>query len=127
MIKKIFYYCYYRIAKGYRFWGDSSYLDWGYWVLMATFCLITLSIAVPIFHIFDMEFTKSAIILVVIPFILLDIWTTFFLSEKRKIAIFKQLEKRYKNEPHKTLKGWLVALYAVGTLVLYNVMCAIFA
>ena len=51
---------------------------------------------------------------------------TWFIPEKRKMDLFKQLEKRYKDEPHKKLKGWLVAFYVVGTLVLYFVMLGIF-
>ena len=125
MIKKLFYYCYYRIAKGYRVFNDSYYLDSGYAVLFATFSFIAFSIAVPISSFMDKRLTKTSFILLALPFLFLYV-RTWFIPEKRKMDLFKRLEEQYKNEPHKTLKGWLVALYAVGTLVLYNVMCAIF-
>jgi hypothetical protein len=87
---------------------------------------IALSIAVPLWYILDVEFTKETIIWVAIPFIFLY-GRTWFIPVKYKMDLFTRLEKRYKDEPHKKLKGWLVALYAVGTLVLYFVMLGIFA
>lgn len=126
MIKKLFYYCYYRITKGYRFFNDSYYLDSGYAVLFATFCFIAFSIAVPISSFMDKRLTKTSFILLAVPFLFLYV-RTWFIPEKRKMDLFKRLEKRYKDEPHKKLKGWAVALYAVGTLILYFVMLAIFA
>lgn len=125
-MKTLFYYCYYRIAKGYRFFNDSYYLDSGYAVLFATFCFIAFSIAVPISSFMDKRLTKTSFILLAVPFLFLYV-RTWFIPEKRKMDLFKRLEKRYKDEPHKKLKGWAVALYAVGTLILYFVMLAIFA
>lgn len=60
-MKTLFYYCYYRIAQGYRFFQDSDYLNWGYWVLFSTFIFITWSIAVLIFYLFNMRYTKTAV------------------------------------------------------------------
>lgn len=126
-MKTLFYYCYYRISQGYRSFDDSDYLDWGYRVLFATFAFAVASIAVPVSRLWGAKpFTRIEFILLLIPLTLLYV-CTFFISEKRKMDLFYQLEERYKNELHKTLKGWLVALYAVGTFVLYIVMCAIFA
>ena len=125
MMKTLFYYCYYRISQGYRYFNDSDYLDWGYHFLFTSFLFITLSVAVPVWYVLDVEFTKKTVIWVAIPFIFLYA-RTWFIPEKRKMDLFKQLEKRYKDEPHKKLKGWLVAFYVVGTLVLYFVMLGIF-
>lgn len=127
MIKKLFYYCYYRISRGYRFWGDSSYLDWGYWILIASFIFIAWSIAAPLFYIFDIEYTKIAIFLVALPFILLEIWVTFFLSDESKNRKYKELEERYRNEKYKNIKGWLIALYVFGTLLLAVLMRILFS
>lgn len=124
-MKTLFYYLYYRYAQGYRYFGDGDYLDWGYFILFASFMNIACSIAVPISYIFDTRLTKATIVLIAIPFIFLYI-RTFFIPEEQKKDLFKQLEKRYKNEPHKKLKGWLVALYAIGTLVLFHIMCIFF-
>ena len=127
MIKKLFYYCYYRISRGYRSFNDSHYLDSGHIVLFCTFIYITVAIVSPIFYIFNVEFTKKVLIWVAIPFIMLSAWITFFVSEKRKMDLFKRLEKQYKNEAHKKLKGWLVILYIVGTLVFAIVMGIFFS
>ena len=127
MMKALFYYCYYRIAQGYRFCGDGDYLDWGYRILFATFAFIEASIVVPISRILGIKsLTKSGFILILIPIILLYV-CTFFIPIQRKKQKFEQLEKRYKNEKHKRLKGWLVTIYAIGTLVLYILSCVIYA
>lgn len=125
-MKTLFYYLYYRIAQAYRFCGDNYYLDKGYIILFGTFCFIVYSIAVLISYIIDARMTITTFVLISIPFILLSEWITFFVPKERKMKKFKQLEKRYKNENHKKLKGWLIALYAFGTLVLYLVMLGIF-
>ena len=126
-MKTLFYYCYYRIAQGYRFFQDSDYLNWGYWVLFSTFIFITWSIAVLIFYLFNMRYTKTAVFLVALPLILVDFWITFFVPKERKMKKFKELEERYKNERHKKLKGWLIFLYFIGTLVLAVTMRIIFS
>ena len=127
MMKALFYYCYYRIAQGYRFCGDGDYLDWGYRILFATFAFIEASIVVPISRILGIKsLIKSGFILILIPIILLYV-RTFFIPIQCKKQKFEQLEKRYKNEKHKRLKGWLVAIYAIGTLVLYILSCVIYA
>lgn len=74
----------------------------------------------------DKRLTKTSFVLLALPFLFLYA-RTWFIPDKRKMDLFKQLEERYKDEPHKKLKGWAVALYAVGTLILYFVMLAIFA
>ena len=126
-MKALFYYCYYRIAQGYRFFGDGDYLDWGYRILFATFAFIEASIVVPISRILGIKsLTKSGFILILIPIILLYV-STFFIPIQCKKQKFEQLEKRYKNEKHKRLKGWLVTIYAIGTLVLYILSCVIYA
>jgi archaellum biogenesis protein FlaJ (TadC family) len=125
MMKTLFYYCYYRISQAYRSFNDSDYLDSGYHVLFASFTFIVFSIAVPISSFGDKRLTKISFILLAAPFLFLYA-RTWFIPEKRKMDLFKRLEKRYKDEPHKKLKGWLVALYAVGTLVLFHIMCIIF-
>ena len=124
-MKTLFYYLYYRIAQAYRFCGDNYYLDKGYIVLFGTFCFIVYSIAVLISYIIDARMTITTFVLISIPFILLSEWITFFVPKERKMKKIKELEERYKNENHKKPKGWLIALYAFGTLVLYLVMLEI--
>lgn len=107
MMKTLFYYCYYRISQAYRSFDDSDYLDWGYRVLFATFCFIAFSIAVPISSFMDKRLTKTSFVLLALPFLFLYA-RTWFIPDKRKMDLFKRLEKRYKDEPHKKLKGWAV-------------------
>ena len=125
MLKTLFYYCYYRIAQAYRSFNDWDFLDWGYYILYTSFMFISYSLAVPISYVLNRELTKTAFVLMAIPFILLYV-RTFFISEKRKMELFNKLEKRYKNEPHRKRNGWLVAMFVLGTFVLFNLMCILF-
>lgn len=117
-MKKIFNYCFYRIAKAYRFFDEKNYCDWGYGVMFATFASISLAITTWILHIFQYKLTTTIIIIVVSPFAVLDGLFSLFLSNERK---YIQLENYYKNEKYSKLKGWLVFFYVVGSLVLYLV------
>ena len=124
-MKTLCYYCYYRIAQAYRSFNDNDYLDWGYFILYTSFMFIVFSIAVPVSYVLDKKLTKTTFVLMALPFVFFYV-RTFFISEKCKMNLFKQLEKRYKNEPYKKLKGWLVAIYAFGTLALFHIMCILF-
>ena len=78
-MKTLFYYCYYRIAQAYRLFNDWDFLDWGYYILYTSFMFISYSLAVPISYVLNRELTKSAFVLMAIPFILLYV-RTFFIS-----------------------------------------------
>lgn len=125
VMKKFFYYSYYRIAQAYRSFNDEDYLDWGYYILFTSFMFLAFSIAIPISYVLDAKLTKTAFVIIALPFLGLYA-CTFFISEERKTLLYKKLESQYKNDPHKKVKGWLVALYVVGTFVLLNIMCIIF-
>ena len=127
MMKTLFYYCYYRIASFYRSCYDGYYLNWGFWILLDTFMCVAWAIAAPVFYILEIEYTNYHAIWVAMPFILLSFRTTFVISDESKMKKFKELEERYKNERHKKLKGWLIFLYSIGTLVLAVTMRIIFS
>lgn len=117
-MRNLFNYCFYRIAKAYRILDEKNYCSWGYGVMFATFSFIFLAITTWILHVFQHELTETIIIIVVIPFILLDALFSIFLNNEKK---YIQLDNYYKNEKYSQLKGWLVFLYIVGSFVLYIV------
>lgn len=117
-MKRLFDYCYYRIAKAYRVLDEDDYMDWGYWVLFASFFWVAVAIALLIIHAFHIELTKKLIYIIGAPFFVLGLCTIFFVSDKKKEEKFRKLEEKYKNERFSRLKGWLVFMYIIGTLLL---------
>jgi len=115
-MKILFDYCFYRIAKAYRIFDDKNYCDWGYGVLFASFGFITLALTTLILHIFHYKLTTAIIIIVLIPFIALDMLFSLFLNKQGK---YIQLESYYKSEKYSKLKGWFVFLYVIISVLLY--------
>lgn len=114
-MKTLFNYCFYRIAKAYKILTPTDYCDWGYGVIFATLGLYSLTIVTWVLHFFQHNLNNTIIICVLMPFIVLN-FASMFLNHKDK---YIKLENRYKNEKHRKIKGWLVAIYAFGSLVLY--------
>lgn len=116
-MKILFNYCFYRIARAYRVLDEKNYCDWGYGVMFATFGFISLAIVTCILHLFQCKLTKTIIVIVQTPFILLYVFSLFLNHQKKYV----QLDNYYKNEKYRQLKGWLVFFYVVGSLVSYFV------
>lgn len=112
---RLFNYCFYRIAKAYKRIDDNNYCEWGYGVLFASFALIALAITAQILNAFHFEFTPTINILVVLPFIILDAYYSFFKRNDNKKK-YSRLEDIYKNESNSGLKGCLVLLYIIGSI-----------
>lgn len=115
-MKKLFNYCFYRIAKGYKFFEVKYYCDSAYAVLFTTFCLLSLSTITIILYCFHSRITEEYVKIIIVPFPALLFFYTFFVESEKK---YKELEEYYKNEKNKKLKGWLIATYVVGSLLIY--------
>ena len=118
-MKQIIDYCYYRMTKFYKDWGDWSPCDKGACGLFACLTLNILTIAVFIVRILELD-----ILDIVVPTgaILGTIVALFYSSEKRYI----RLCQKYKDETRVTFKGWCVFIYAVASLCLYLISFLIF-
>lgn len=117
-MKDLFYYIYYRVSKFYEDWGESNGYIGGRVVTFMSIGSIVLSIMIPVLHyLFNEKInTDIAWIVVIITSIL-----SFFLSQKR----YKELAEKYKDEKNSRLKGWLVFVYIIGSIILYFVSLAL--
>lgn len=102
----------------------NGYLDQGYWILYASFFFIVGAVAVLFCHVLSIEFTKTHIYVLAVPYGILGFYASFFISDKRKEEKFRQLEEKYKEERFRRLKGWLVFFYLIGTELLFF-LCAL--
>jgi len=126
IMKKILEYCYYRIAKAYKKSGDDHYLDWGYWVLLASFAFITFGIVSLVSKAIQIKLNKSVVIIVCVLVGALNVFCSLFISDDRKYKNYKRLDRCYINERHRRIKGCLVLLYLIGT-VIFSIVCAAWA
>lgn len=126
IMKKFFNYIYYRIAKAYKASGDKDYLDWGYWVIFASFGFILLGIISIVLHALQGKIGKTVFIIVFSFVGILNVYYSLFVDGKRKQDKFNQLEECYKDESRRRLNGWLVFLYILGA-ILFSVICVAWA
>ena len=113
---EIIQYVYYRIASiswNASSWGKSIYHGFASAVLGT--CIIfnaLLLFAVFRYAIWGVYPSESIDFFMEKIFIPLIIVYAFFISSKDKKA-YKKLESKYKNDKHKELKGWLIAIYCI--------------
>ena len=124
-MKNLFLYIYFRIAKAYRnifgiedapgYLLIQSCFSWGLLVLVSTICSYTLSIETLVLWELGLKINKSLIIVTALPFALFYIFAERFMGDLK--LRYKELEKKYHNEKLTWLKGILVLLCIVFSLV----------
>ncbi|MBQ3738430.1 MAG: hypothetical protein II829_03475 [Bacteroidales bacterium] len=124
-MKNLFLYIYFRIAKAYRnifgiedapgYLLIQSCFSWGLLVLVSTICSYTLSIETLVLWELGLKINKSLIIVTALPFALFYIFAERFMGDLK--LRYKELEKKYHNEKLTWLKGILVLLFIVFSLV----------
>ncbi len=117
-MKRFFDYCYYRVSKAYRVLDDKDYCIYGSMVVFGALGLYALSLVSLIFYVLNKELTNLLIGVTLISF---GIISLFFINKKK----YEELEERYRNEKSSKLKGWLVFLFIISSLILYIVSIAI--
>jgi hypothetical protein len=109
-MKTFLYYCFYRISKAYKFWDDVGFCIYGSFLTFFPLGSLFLSLLA----LTGAELDKGIIYTVVG---IVSVASIAFIDGNR----YKMLEKKYKEEKHRKLKGWLVFLYVVGSLMVYVV------
>lgn len=118
-MKKLLYYVYYRIARAYQILDDKLYYGHASFILFTALCCLFLVFLAFIFSLFGLKFSLIMLYTVAIIFI---VFAIIFASEKK----YKELEKKYADERHKKIKGWLVFLFIIMSVILYFVSLYVF-
>lgn len=114
-MKRLFDYCYYRIAKAYRKVEDKYYCMYGSFVSFLPIIAIVLVLISLVLYQLNKKLTSPIIIGVVV---ILSVVSLFFDSQNK----YDELEQEYKNEKHSKLKGCLVFLWILSPIALYIIM-----
>jgi hypothetical protein len=124
-----FEYVYYRIAHALMNWGVSEKYsmhcsDWN--VSLCIFANISTIIYI-IIYLFTGTISRNTIygVTIVLGFILMLCLPDYELGKGYGKSFYQQLHKRYKNESHRTLKGWLVYLYVEMSTIIGILITAI--
>lgn len=128
-MKQLFLYVYYRISKAYRdvfgiedapgYLMIQSCYSWGLLVLMTALCAYTLALETIVLWKLGIKTSNWLIIATFLPFGLFYFFAEHFLGDLKNR--FKLLEKKYKKENYRFLKGVLVFIFVVLSFVCYFV------
>ncbi|MBR3389244.1 MAG: hypothetical protein IKG83_01855 [Prevotella sp.] len=122
MMKKFFYYCFYRIHSWYIMHkiDRTPRIYSTHWIASGQ-SFNVMSLLTIFFYYFDIKF-EFLFVLAPIYITLYVLNYSFLLTEKK----YQELTEKYKNEKHKKLKGWGVFFYLVSSFVVWMICTAIF-
>jgi len=111
-MKTLFEYLYYRISKFYKIFDNKDYCVYGSSVLFSTFSLLFQSALSYLLFVLGLKikvylFFTLALLIVAI---------SYFFIDKNK---YNALDELWRNERYNKLKGFLVILYILSTVILF--------
>ena len=118
IVKNLFYYCTYRIAKFYKKtkWA-LDYVAQGYFLMFFAFTGYFLAILHLVLFLFDTKMDKTIIVIACVPLIIeIIFFDKLFPNAQNKYIEF---EKNLLNEKNKWFKGLLVLLFLLLSLTSY--------
>lgn len=115
-MKKLFYYCTYRIAKFYKNtrWAHD-YVAQGYFLLFFSLTCYVLAILHVVLFMFNIKLNKTIIVIACIPLIFEIVsFNRLFPNAQDN---YNNYEKEKNNERYRSIKGWLVFLFLFFSLI----------
>lgn len=125
-MKNILEYIYYRLISFHKKYFEiedspgfliQSCYEWGSQILMATLSFYSLSLITFVLWCHGIKMKALYIVISILPFFLLHVFSEMIFGEEKEQ--FKRLEKNYKNDKHKLLKGILIGLFVGLSLPCY--------
>ena len=124
-MKKLFNYCFYRIALFYRRHIPlEDYLGQGVFLQIFAILLYFLTLLELVLRLYGLRLTKGIAIIFLVPFVILTIMINHFFP--RKEELFNELSLKYQHEKHKWIKGLCVFLYIIMSLVCFLSVLLVF-
>ena len=118
MMKNLFYYFVYRIAKFYKKtkWA-LDYVVQGYFLMFFAFTCYALALTHFVLYQFGLGLNKNLIVLFCLPLIIEILFFQKIFPNNEKV--YQEYEARYRHEKLRWLKGLFVFLFLILSLVSY--------
>ena len=119
MLKEFFHYVYYRLATFYIESGRPINHERVYRAILGTIMINVMSLVVLLFRFLQAELKPITFSIIPILFLLLLFRFAFFVSDETKEKMIQESKAKYENDKHLVLKGIIILLYLIGTVVLF--------
>ncbi len=119
MLKEFFDYAYYRLATFYIDSGRPINHERVYGAILATLMMNVYSFVALLFRFLQAELKPITFYIISILSVLLLFRFVFFVSDETKEKMIQESKAKYENDKHLVLKGIVILLYLIGTLVLF--------
>ena len=115
-MKQLFDYCFYRIAMFYKkHMPLEDYITQGHTLLISALGLYTVALVNLLLYIYEINISKIIVILTILPFCIIIFFNDrIFLNSQQ---LFEKQKKRYENERLGWIKGLLVLIFVLGSVV----------
>lgn len=115
-MKRLFDYCFYRIALFYKkHLPFENYITQGHALLITAFGFYAIALANIFLHLFDLRMSKTILIVIIIPFCVLICFNHGVFPKSDEL--FEEKKKTLENERFRWFKGLLVLLFVLGSFV----------
>ncbi len=119
MLKDFFDYAYYRLATFYIKSGRPINHERVYGAILATLMMNAYSFVALLLRFLQAELKPITFYIISILSVLLLFRFVFFVSDETKEKMIQESKAKYENDKHLVLKGIVILLYLIGTLVLF--------
>jgi carbon starvation protein CstA len=124
-MKKLFNYCFYRIALFYkRHIPLEDYHGQGVFLQIFAILLYILTLLEIVLRLYGLKLTKEIAFIFLVPFVILTIMINRIFPQKEEL--FNELCLKYQHEKHKWIKGLCVCLYIIMSLVCFLCVFLVF-
>ena len=123
-MKELFNYCVYRIAYTYKKMKMHDYIGQGYFLMFFAFTGYLLALTQFVLFQFGAGLNKLLIVLFCIPLFIEVLFFTKLFPNSEKV--YNECDSKYRNEKFRWLKGFLVFLFLVMSLVSYILVLIVF-
>lgn len=115
-MKRLFNYCFYRIALFYKkHLPLEDYITQGHTILISALGFYFIALVNILLPLFRVGMSKELIIIIIIPFCVMIFFNNRIFPNSKEL--FKEQQKKNKNEKAGWIKGLLVFLFLIGSIV----------
>ena len=115
-MKRLFNYCFYRIALFYKkHLPFEDYITQGHTLLISILGFYIIALSNIILHLLGIVLSKQILIVILIPFCIVIVLNNRIFHNSEQL--FSEMKKDFENEQLKWIKGGVVFLFVLGSII----------